>query len=250
MDTKAIEVENLSFRYGSEPVFQGIRFSLALGDIAALIGSNGTGKSTLLKIMLGELPPSTGSVRLLGQDVRKFRDWPKVGYVPQNHAASGFPATALEIVKANLYSQIGLMRMPRRVHTQKAMHALELAGMAEHAGRLIGDLSGGQQQRVMLAGVLVNDPAVMLLDEPTTGIDEKAADSLYALLQDLNQKMGLTVLMVTHDVSRASCYAQRVFCLEHGSLMELERNQVMEEICHRHQHPALPPVPDPKEDAE
>ncbi len=189
--------------------------------------------------MLNELTPVTGRIRLFGQDIRQFKNWPKIGYVPQNGLQSGvnFPATAEEIVKANLFSQIGLLRFPKKEHSDKTRRALELADMAAYSGRLIGELSGGQQQRVMLARVLVNDPELMLLDEPTTGVDAQTVQSLYELLSRLNRETGLTIVMVTHDIGRAASRVSRVLCLEEGSLVELDKAQVREELSHKHKHP-------------
>ncbi len=236
---KIIEVENLSFGYSGAPILNNIGFSVFEGDFAAVIGSNGAGKSTLLKLLLGELSPVKGNIRLLGEDVRRFRAWPKIGYVPQNAAtnAAGFPATAEEIVSANLYSQIGLLRPIRKEHVLRAKEALALVGMQDHAQSLIGNLSGGQQQRVMLARVLVNNPAVMLLDEPTTGVDAAAAQSLYRLLAGLNHETGITIMMVTHDIASAAGYVTRTLCLEQGSVVELDRGQLEHELSHKHKHP-------------
>lgn len=235
---KAIEAEKLSFSYGNEPIFTKIGFSVYSGDFVAVIGSNGTGKSTLMRIMLGELAPTNGCIRIFNQDVSQFRDWPKVGYVPQSglQSADSFPATAEEIVTANLYSQIGLLHFTKKKHRDKARQALELVGMKEYSKRMISELSGGQRQRVMLARVLVNDPEIMLLDEPTTGVDAVTVESLYELLSSLNRKTGLTIVMVTHDIGRASNYVSRVLCLEEGSLVELGIDQISEELSHKHKH--------------
>jgi zinc transport system ATP-binding protein len=235
----AIEAENLSFSYGNEPIFTKIGFSVYKGDFVAVIGSNGTGKSTLMKLILGELAPTDGCIRIFNQDVSKFKDWPKIGYVPQSglQSADSFPATAEEIVTANLFSQIGLMRFPKKKHLDKAQQALELVEMGAYSKRMIGELSGGQRQRVMLARVLVNDPEIMILDEPTTGVDARTVESLYELLSSLNRETGLTIVMVTHDISRASNYVSRVLCLEEGSIMELGKEQIAEELSHKHKHP-------------
>lgn len=235
---KTIEADGVSFSYGAEPILDNISFCVNEGDFLALIGANGAGKSTLLKLLLGELSPTGGVIRLLGEDLRGFRDWPKIGYVPQINTAAGFPATAEEIVLANLYSQIGPFRIPSREHHKKALRALSQVGMQEYAKRLIGNLSGGQQQRVTLARVLAGDPALMLLDEPTTGIDARTALELYELLARLNRETGLTIVMVTHDIARASPYVTRTLCIEDNSLVEIKRDQLSDELSHRHKHPA------------
>jgi zinc transport system ATP-binding protein len=235
--TDAIAVRGLSFRYGDEPVLSKVDFSLQTGDFAAVIGANGAGKSTLLRLLLGEIAPDTGQIRLFGREIRQFKDWPRVGYVPQKGfaAVADFPATVEEIVQAHLFS--GLFRFPRREHRERVRRALARVDMEACAKRMIGRLSGGQQQRVLLARVLVSEPEIMLLDEPTAGVDAETVRALYALLARLNRETGLTVLMVTHDVARAAEVVSRVLCLEEGSLVELGREQLSEELAHRHKHP-------------
>ncbi len=239
-----IEADKLTFAYTGEPILHSVSFRVNKGDFVAIIGSNGTGKSTLLRLLLGELVPQQGSVRVLGQEVGQLRDWTKIGYVPQNAAAAaeGFPASVLEVVSANLYARVGFLRRAKakKEHRGLALAALEQVGMRDKAHELIGNLSGGQQQRVMLARVLVGQPDCMLLDEPTTGVDAASSQSLYQLLATLNRETGLTVVMVTHDVARASCYVTRTLCLEHGTMVELDREQLTHELSHKHSHPQCP----------
>jgi zinc transport system ATP-binding protein len=236
----AVTADGLSFRYGDEAVFSRVGFSLRRGDFAGVIGSNGSGKSTLLRLILGELVPTSGSILLFGKDSRRFDEWPRIGYLAQNGLASGadFPATAGEIVTANLFSRIGFMRFAKRVHREMAGEALARVGMADCFGRMFGSLSGGQRQRVLLARVLVGEPELLLLDEPTNGVDAETVTSLLALLARLNRDEGLTVAMVTHDIARASEYVSRILCLEYGSMVELDRAQLEDELLHRHRHPA------------
>lgn len=233
-----IEASDLSFQYGKEYVFSSVSFCVHKGDFVALTGPNGAGKSTLLKLILGELTLQNGLIRLFGQDLRQFRQWPKIGYMPQNGVAIGanFPATAEEIVQANLFSEIGLMHRAKKEHRQKVKQALKRVGIEGYEKHPFSELSGGQQQRVLLARVLVNEPAVMILDEPTTGIDYQGIGDLMTLLQSLNKENGAAILMVTHDLARASDYAGRTLCLEEGSLVELTKGQIQEELVHKHHH--------------
>ena len=146
----ALEADRLSFSYGEVPVLSCASFGLPQGGFAALIGPNGAGKSTLLKLLLGELSPSSGAVRLLGQDTARFRNWRRLGYVPQDGLArhTDFPASVEEVVLANLSGEIGLLRFPRQEHRERVRQALELVGMAGYGRRLIGALSGGQRHRI------------------------------------------------------------------------------------------------------
>ena len=236
---KVVETAGLSFSYGEVSVLSDITFGLDEGGFAALIGSNGAGKSTLLKLLLGELSPTSGTVRLLGQEAASFKAWPKLGYVPQEGLAkhTDFPASVAEIVGANLFPEIGLFRFPRRKHRERVRQVLELVGMGGYEKRLIGALSGGQRQRVLLARALISMPEVMLLDEPTTGMDQESADGFYRLLSELNRTNGLSILMVSHDVERVCGYVSTLFCLERGTLVELTPQQLREETAHRHRHP-------------
>ena len=234
-----IEVDKLKFDYNGVPVLDGIHFSLFERDCAALIGGNGAGKSTLMKLLLNQLPCKDGEIKLLGEPIAKFKRWSEIGYVPQNCVSrmEKFPATALEVVLANLYSRIGLFRFPNRQHRELAMNALKLVDMQDSANRLVRELSGGQQQRIMIARVLAAEPRLLLLDEPTNGIDSQSMDSFFMLLERLNQSEGMTTLIVTHDENRASDVFHRIFCLENGSLVELNPCQLREELNHKHKHP-------------
>ncbi|MDR2180676.1 MAG: ABC transporter ATP-binding protein [Synergistaceae bacterium] len=234
-----VRVENLGFSYGGEPVFSQVSFAVRKGDFVVVIGANGAGKSTLFRLILGELASPKGKIRLFGDDSRP-RERRAIGYLPQNGSlANGdFPATVEEIVMSNLFLQIGFLRFPKKEHREKVRESLERVGMAAFAKRLIGDLSGGQRQRVMLARALVSDPELLMLDEPTSGVDLPSIVSMFELLSRMNGTQGITVMMITHDVDNILEYASRVLCLEKGSLVELEKTQFIEELSHKHKHPA------------
>ena len=230
----AIEIKNLHFSYGKENVLDGVSLCLKEGRLAILAGENGAGKSTLLRLLLGELPigenpkgdqeegSGDGSIEILGQDIRQFKDWSSISYVPQNGMGGwkDFPASVEEIVRANLYKQIGLFRFAGKKERQQVRAALAQVGMEEYQNRLIGRLSGGQQQRVLLARALVNEPKLLILDEPTSALDEKNASHFYQLLKKINAEKQLTVLMVTHDLKRASSYADDIRVLEDGRVKQ------------------------------
>jgi zinc transport system ATP-binding protein len=235
-----ISVENLSFYYGDAKLFSKLNFTVSTGEFIAVIGSNGAGKSTLMRLILGELTPSSGAVRLFGCDVRRFAQWPRLGYLAQDGLKSGadFPAAAEEIVTANLFSQIGFMRFTKKRHREKAAAALESVGMEKYSKHMLSALSGGQRQRVMLARALVSEPELLLLDEPTSGVDGEATEALFAMMARLCRERGLSVAMVTHDSPNAARYASRILCLEFGSLIELDGEQLGDELSHKHIHPA------------
>ncbi len=236
-DTHAITVTNLSFGYGDSLLLDQVSFAVRDGDFAAVIGSNGTGKSTMIKLLLGLLTPISGEIRILGKAVGQIRDFSRIGYVPQNsgHDASSFPATVEEIVLSGLYREIGFLRPVRKKHKLRVAEALASVGMQDHASDLMGKLSGGQQQRVMLARVLVNRPQILLLDEPTVGIDAAAVKSLLTILHRLNIENKVTIVMVTHDLDVCAPYLSRVFCLTGHNFAE---NRIPESVI-IHAHPPI-----------
>lgn len=224
MDVIAVNHLNFTYGDGDDPVLQDVTFALPEGSFCVLLGQNGAGKSTLLKLLLGELTPqeNQGEIRLFGQEIRQFKDWPRLSFVRQNGISSyeNFPATALEIVRANLYARLGLFRFNGRRQNSQAMEALREVGMEEYAGRLIGRLSGGQQQRILLARALVQQPQLLILDEPTSAMDEAARSAFCRLLSEINRKRGVSVLMVTHDRRTAEPFADRILALEDGRIRE------------------------------
>ena len=238
---KVIEVKNLDFSYNKESIIRDISFDINLGDFVSLIGSNGAGKSTIIKLILGELVAKKGNIRIFGTNSKQFNKWYRLGYVPQNglQSMSSFPASAVEIVQANLFSQIGIFRLANKQHKLRAEQALELVGMANYSKHLIGSLSGGQQQRVLLARALVNSPEILILDEPTTGVDDSTVESFYNLINDINTKSGITIFIITHDIERISKYSSRTFCLEKGNLVELSKEDLTVELTHKHKHPSI-----------
>lgn len=222
-----ISIENVSFGYNKENILNDIILSIDEGDYVGIVGCNGSGKSTLLKLLMGQLNPTKGKIKIFNEEVSKSNNLNKVGYVSQISLSAGatFPATVEEIVMANLYSKIGLMKFPKKEHKEKVKEALKIVNMEEYSQRLIGNLSGGQQQRVMIARALVSDPKILILDEPTTGIDAASEAQLYNLLEDLNKKSKITIIIVSHDFCKIKKYTNKIFVVEDNkvSLMEDEK---------------------------
>lgn len=238
MNQIMIQADHISFQYDSLPVLTDISFSVQKGEFISLIGSNGSGKTTLLRLLLGELPLQQGSIMIMGKPIGHFTQWPRIGYVPQQGFSmpKNFPATVQEVVRSNLYKDIGLFHWAKKQHEEKVRQALAVVGMEHCLHSRIGELSGGQQQRVFLARVLVNEPELVLLDEPTTGIDQESIQLFYELLHQLNRDRGMTILMVTHDLAGGLDYVSRILCIEKGTMVELTTEQARHEVSHRHKH--------------
>jgi zinc transport system ATP-binding protein len=211
-----IEVKGISFSYGNDEVLHDITFDIHQGDYLGVVGPNGSGKTTLLKIMLGLLKPSKGSIRLFGNDLKDFKEWSRIGYVPQKatNFDANFPANVWEVVLMGRYARRGLFRNPTAADRREARVALEQVGIWDQRNRLIGDLSGGQQQRVFIARALAGKPEVIFLDEPTTGVDEKTQNEFYALLSKLNKKMDLTLVLISHDIAMITREAMHIACID------------------------------------
>ncbi|KLI14654.1 metal ABC transporter ATP-binding protein [Brachyspira hyodysenteriae] len=237
--SKIIEFKNVHFGYTSDDILKCISFDVNKGDFVSIIGSNGVGKSTILKLILGDISQFRGSIKLYEEDINKFRDWKRIGYLEQNAYSKiiNFPATVYEIVMSNNFADIGLFKFPNKSHHVKVIKALELLGMEKYKNRMISKLSGGQIQRVFLARTLISEPDLLVLDEPTNGVDRETIDLIYKILQDLNKEKKVTIIMVTHDVEKTSNISNRIFCFEEGSLVELEKKQIYDELSHKHKHP-------------
>ncbi len=212
---KVVEVSDVSFRYQAQSVLENICLTIRTGDYLGMIGPNGGGKTTLLKLMLGLLPLQTGSVRLFGIEIARFKDWSKIGYVPQRAIQfdARFPVTVAEVVEMGRCNERGLGHVWKRDHAKHIDEALEQVGMLGYKHRLIGELSSGQQQRVFIARALVSHPRILFLDEPTVGVDVKTQEQFYTLLKMLHQDQGLTLVMVSHDIDVVASQASAIACV-------------------------------------
>ena len=217
---KVIEAKDLCFGYSEKLILENISFSVDKGDFLGIIGPNGSGKSTLIKLLLKMLTPSSGEIKILGERIEKFNKWNKMGYVSQkaNSFNTSFPATVEEVVGANLFSKVGLFRHLNKHHKEQTNKALEIVDMQDYKNKLIGNLSGGQQQRVFIARVLVSQPEIMILDEPTVGVDAKSEEAVYCLLAKLNKELGITVIMISHDIGAVTVHANKLACMGNRNL--------------------------------
>lgn len=221
---KAIEVKDLSFSYGKHEVLEDINFSIEEGDFAAIIGANGSGKSTLMKLIIGEIKARTGSIEIFGKKVKKDMALPDLAYLGQEGLGdkSVFPASVYELVSTGIYR--GLGKKLKGPDKARILGALERVGMKDLARKNIGKLSGGQRQRALLARALVSRPRILLLDEPSTGLDKEAFTRLYQTLKGLSDENNMTIITISHNLDRISPYLDRVFSLESSKLIELDKD--------------------------
>ena len=201
---------------GSRPVLRGIDLSVRRGEVVALLGANGSGKSTAVRSLIGQVPLTDGEVTLFGTPLRRFRDWSRVGYVPQRStAASGVPATVREVVASGRLSRTGLFRWPSRADRAVVRRVIDLVGLADRAKDAVGALSGGQHQRVLIARALAAEPELLIMDEPMAGVDLASQRILAATLRD-QVAAGTTVLLVLHELGPLEPLIDRAVVLRDG----------------------------------
>ena len=219
MGREVIRLEDVWVNYGDVTVLEGINLSVEELDFFGVIGPNGGGKTTLLKVILGLVKPSRGRVTVLGDTPERARRF--IGYVPQESQFDrDFPVTVLDVVLMGRLGHTGLFRRYSSEDRRIAYEALEAVEMLEYKDRQIGRLSGGQRQRVFIARALVTQPKILLLDEPTASVDKPIQTEVYELLKRLNDRV--TIVLVTHDIGVISTYVDKIACLNrrlfyHGS---------------------------------
>ncbi len=205
-----VELNNISINYGKTIVLDNIDLSIKQGDFLAILGPNGGGKTTLLKIILGVIEPTSGTVKLFGDVPEKKRHL--TGYVPQNAFIDyDFPITVWETVLLGRLSGKSFIRKYSDLDQQMVKDALEKVEMIDYADYQIGRLSGGQRQRVTIARALVSDPELLLLDEPTSNLDKHMQEKIYNILNELNKE--ITIVIVTHDTGIVSGHIKNIACL-------------------------------------
>jgi zinc transport system ATP-binding protein len=219
-----IELRHVSFSYESGQVLHDVSLRIAPHDYLLLLGANGSGKSTLLRVALGLLAPSSGEATLFGRSASDARARGRVGYVPQRAAISArVPATVGEVVLAGRAGRAVLGGFSR-ADRDAALRALERVGLEASLRRRVGELSGGQQQRVLIARALANEPALLILDEPTAGVDRDSQIQFARVLKELHAG-GVTVVVVAHDLGAIGRDVRRVIALHQGHLDEVSVDQ-------------------------
>lgn len=229
-----IRTKDLSVAYRGRIVLEDITIDFKRGSFTAILGPNGAGKTSFLRTILGLIRPVSGEIEVFGKRPWKLgKELSRIGYVPQIHLMDlSFPVTVFEVVMMGRYGRIGVLKRPGKEDEEAVWRALERMEIQDLARRTIGELSGGQRQRALIARALVSDPELLLLDEPTSGVDVAATESLYELLLDFVRD-GMTVIMASHDIGVISRYVDVIACLNkrivvHGRPEEVSVGDVLE----------------------
>ena len=216
----SIEIIDVHVQLGNVAVLIGVTVEAKPYEFVSLIGANGAGKTTLLRVTNGTLRPQKGMVKVLGCDFSQSRHCNHlrrdIGFVPQRTISNRFPIRVEEAVLMGRYAKIGLMRRPKKPDWEKAYEALKIVGMMRFAKKLVYELSGGEQQKVSLARALAQEPAILLLDEPTTYLDSSSQSEIMETIHTIHHQRGLTTFLVSHDASWVEQYSDKVYLLKDG----------------------------------
>lgn len=214
-----VEARGLTVELGGRPVLHGVDLHVAEGDVVTLLGANGSGKSTLVRAVVGLIPVASGEITVFGQPLRSFRNWRRVGYVPQRTtAAGGVPATVREVVSSGRLARRVPFRPPSRADREAVDHAIDLVGLTDRADDGIHTLSGGQQQRALIARAAAGEPDLLVLDEPNAGVDRSSQEAFARSLRTFVAS-GRTVLLVLHEMGLLEPLVNRGVILDAGRVV-------------------------------
>jgi len=215
------DVKSLSFVLKEQTILSNISLEIFRSEYIAIIGPNGGGKTTLVRMLLGLEKPTSGEVRIYGKKLSRFKEWHKIGYVPQRAAQidSSFPATVLDIVKMGRTSQRSPFGVFSKLDKELVDDAMAKMDISHLKDKMVGTLSGGQRQRVMIARALASKPEILILDEPNTGVDVASQKRFYSLLRELNKKEGITIVFITHDIGVIADDIARLFTINQKAII-------------------------------
>ncbi len=219
---KDIEVKDLVFSYGKDNILKNISFDLNRGDFLTIQGENGSGKSTLIKLILKDLKKKSGQIKLFGKDIEEFDNFSKIGYVPQVNDANkvAFPVTGKEFVVLNLYKKFNIFNRPTKKCYKKVYDTFEILNIENLLNIPFNQLSGGQAQKVMIARAMVNDPDLLILDEPTVGVDENSKRDFLKLLAHLNDEHKISILMISHEMDIVREFSKSQIRIKNGRIVD------------------------------
>lgn len=213
-----LTIEHGTVRYGDSLALNDITCQITQGEFAAILGENGSGKTTLLRSLLGLAPLDSGHVKILGTPLERFRDWPKLSYVPQRLLSAGaVPVSVYEVVNSALVTRLGKGGWGRAQREERTLNALRAVGLEDRRRDRLDSLSGGQQRRVLVARALARDSQILLLDEPTAGVDAENQQHLARIFRRLRDE-GRTILFVTHELTGFADLANRVIVMQRGAI--------------------------------
>lgn len=233
----AVSIQDVNFQIGNQKILENITFSIPQGEYVGIIGPNGGGKTTLLKIILGLTKATSGKVTILGKSSQRPEVKRRIGYVPQkaSQADAQFPATVEEVVRSGRTPKIGLFHYLKAKDKAAVKKALEISGIYHLRQRLMSKLSGGERQKVYIARALAAEPDILILDEPTIAIDVASQDQFYQFLGSLNKLQKLTVIIVSHDIDVVAKEVSSVVCLNrglvcHGTPAQFIKDEYLEKL--------------------
>jgi zinc transport system ATP-binding protein len=231
-----LEVNNISFRYNNHYVLEDVSFKVKEGDYLGVIGPNGAGKTTLVKIILGLLTPERGEVKILGENIKSFKNRFLIGYVSQriSQDLASFPATVQEVILSAV-AERGLFGKIKRKNLELVDNIMEMANLKHLKHKLLGDLSGGERQKVFIARALVNEPKILVLDEPSVGVDVAGQELFYSFIKKLNKEKKLTIILVSHDIDVVVREVNSILCLNKkvvycGAIKEFTKSEYLDNL--------------------
>lgn len=220
-----IQLKNVSFGYSNEKIIDDISLDIEQGSMISISGENGSGKSTLLKLILGQLKAENGTIKLLDKYIHTIKSFKEIGYVPQiqNYNDVKFPITARELVALNLYEDFGLFKIPKKIHKEKAEKILNEMGLQDYINTPFNELSGGFKQRAMIARAMINNPKILILDEPTSGVDQQSKLTFLKLIDKMNKEKNMTIIIVTHETNliENNLKIDKIYKMQEGKLINV-----------------------------